>query len=223
MAYAQVTLAQLRTALAQRWEDVPFWTTTDADLAINDSLRMWSCLTGFWRETASAIQVGNDPYVVLAAPLAQGVRVSYGNYALQPTTLEGLDHGYAGWESARGTPAVWAPVDLLTIVVTPASTVNIVLTVDGVRITPVLAAPGDFVQLGAEEQSALLDYALHAAAFKMGAVFLQATQSNYDRFAYAAGLRNGQLLESLAFREAYLRGQRLLRAPGATPPAEAQS
>jgi len=223
MPYASVTLAQLRVFLGQRWEDVPFWTVVDADLAINDALRVWAVLTGYWRYTASATQVGNDPWITLAAPLAQGVRLSVGNYALEPTTLEGLDHGSPVWQSARGTPAVWAPVDLQTIVVAPASAVNLLIAVDGLRETPVLIAPGDFVQLGAEEQSAVLDYALHAAAFKMGAVFLQATQPHYDRFAYAAGLRNGQLLESLAFREAYLRGQRLLRAPEAVAPAEAQS
>jgi hypothetical protein len=214
MAYAQVTLAQLRTLLADRWENDPFWTTVDADLAINDALRLWGGWTGFWQASYNATQIANDPFVVLNTPMSVGSRVTLNGVPLESTSLEGLDYGRPTWQSARGTPSVWAPVDLLTFVVTPASTSNITLVVEGLRTTPTLTSASDYVQLGEEEQSAILDYALHAAAFKRGAAFLEMTKEAHDRFKLAAVLRNNQLRQSLPFREVYQRNQKQLRVPG---------
>jgi hypothetical protein len=62
--------------------------------------------------------------------------------------------------------------------------------VDGIRQTPVLAADGDTVDIGPEELSTLLGYALHHAAVKAGPVMLERTKQYLTAFQEAAAARN---------------------------------
>lgn len=213
MPYPSVTRAQLRAQLQERWEGDPFWTDDDANQALNDALRLWSAYTGFWQMTTTALQPANDPFVVVTSPIHEQTRVVYNGYALEPTTLDNLDLGVPNWQNTRGTPAVWAQVDYATFVVYPSGSTNLTLTIEGGRDTPVLAADGDTVQLGEEEQVSILDYALHGAAFKRGAAFIEATQPHFERFMRAAQLRNAQVYMSLPFKDASKRGQHLTRVP----------
>ncbi len=214
MAYASVTRAQLRAALQLRWEGDPFWTDDDANQAINDALRLFSAYTDFWWDSATATQPANDNFVVTTSPIGVQTRVLLENEPLEPTTLSDLDHGINDWQSARGTPIIWAPIDYTTIVVYPCSATTLTnLVIEGIRTTPALETDADLVQLGAEEQVAVLDYAIHAAAFKRGASFIEATQPHFQRFQQACLLRNAQLGMSRVFQDAALRGQKETRAP----------
>jgi len=224
MAYPSVTRAQLRAALQLRWEEDPFWTDDDANQALNDALRLWSAYTDFWWDSTTATQPANDNFVVTTSPIGVQTRVLLENVALEPTTLSDLDHGQNDWQSVRGTPVLWAPIDYASFVVYPCSATTLTnLIVEGIRETPTLTTDADVVQLGAEEQVAILDYAIHAAAFKRGASFIEATQPHFLRFQQACLLRNAQLGMSRVFQDAALRGQKELRGPNAIEDGQAPS
>lgn len=201
MAFTQVTLAELRAMLTQRWEGVPWWTTVDANRALNEALKVWNIATGFWRDDSPAELVPNDPWVPFTAPIVMGTRILYNNIPLAKTSLFDLDQAKPDWRQATGTPWAWAPVSLRLAVVYPAVTAfDTFIQVEGLMKTPVLAADGDFVNLGQEELNAILSYALHAAAYKTGGELLAETEPHRMAFWHAAARRNQQLKRSIPLR-----------------------
>lgn len=202
MAYQQVTLAQLRLLLQQRWESVPFWTTADADAAINEALQVWNVATGYWREDSTATMNQGDPFVVFPAPIVMGTRMTHGSLGLALTSVHDLDNARPGWQGTTDTaPWAWALVSLdLAIVYPSTSLLSSTVVVEGLMKTPALVNPADFLNLGQEELGAILSYALHAAAYKVGGDVLQQTEPLRIAFWQAASLRNQQLLRSLPLR-----------------------
>ncbi len=222
MPYQQMTLATLRSRLTERWDGAPWWTTTDANQAINEALRVWGVATGYWREPATAILVPNDPFVVLTAPLVSGARVIFNNMPLMPAGLLDLDMGSPGWQTTTRAagPYLWVPISLRLMVVWPALPtpaagpfVQQTVTIDGMPKVPILSADGDYVNLGQEEINAILDYAVHAASISQGAPAMDATEGHRQRFWIAAQLRNEQLKTSLPLRFATGRADAWLNPP----------
>ena len=50
MAYANVTLATLKTRLDDRLEISSFYTAAEKLLALNEAIRLWNLFTGTWRQ-----------------------------------------------------------------------------------------------------------------------------------------------------------------------------
>lgn len=210
MPYQSVTRATLRQRLTERYEGVPFWTADSANRAINEGLRIWNLLTGTWKARTSVPCVPSDPWVPLPGSITFGFRVDWQSRPLIPTTIASLDSGHPTWQgetiaSGGGVPTrpiLWAPAGLNLIAIWPAVTQPAVLVVDGIITTPVLSADGDYVNLGEEDLSTLLDYALHVLSFREGGARFQATLPAYTRFLTAATERNGKLAEARFFRGA---------------------
>lgn len=80
MAYTHTTLAQLKTALLARLNDASavFWINTgtfnELDLYIDEALRTWGSLTGFYRDRAVFNTVANDPFYDLTSVLTPAHR-----------------------------------------------------------------------------------------------------------------------------------------------------
>jgi hypothetical protein len=200
MPYTATTRADLRLLLQQRYESSPFWTDTDANLAINQTLRTWNLLTSYWRRRLTVANVPNDPLVPIPGTLAQQTACTWQGLPMTGVSVEELNLLTLDWWQARagvGTaparPLFWAPVGLNLIALYPASSVQGSLNVDGVRATPVLTADGDFVDIGPEELDTLTGYALHVCAMKAGASFLERTKPYLEQFIKAAVERNGLL------------------------------
>lgn len=175
MAYAQYTLADLRTDLAGQYESAAFWTSAEADLAINEALRQWNLATWMWRGREHQVTTASQVYFTVAATLLSTVRLSWQEYPLLRSSVTALDQVRPNWEAetiATGgrvplRPTCWIPVGIRSFAIWPADTAVNHMTIDGVLITPTLADPTDVVSLGLEDKEALLGYALGVVlAFK---------------------------------------------------------
>lgn len=200
MPYTAITRAQLRGKLQERYEDSPFWTTEDANLAINHALRVWNLLTSYWRRRIVVANQPNDPLVSIPGTLAQQTAITWQGRPMVGVSVAELQMLATNWWYARAgdtgvptRPTFWAPVGLNLIAIYPASRVQGSLEVDGVRSTPVLASDGAFVDIGPEELDTLLGYMLHVVALKAGAAFVERTKPNLEAFIAAAVQRNALL------------------------------
>jgi hypothetical protein len=201
MAYTAITLLELKAALAGRYDGVPWWTETDARQAINEAMRVWNVATGYWRTTTTAPLVPNDIYAVVPLAVSMPTRLTFAEKGLAITSLFDLDHARPGWQGSRGDPWAWVPVSLRLVVVYPATEeIGQSVGVEGLMATPVLTNDADTIDIGAEEQNALLSYALHALSYWRGGEMLVATDEHRMAFWRAAALRNSQLNRSLPLR-----------------------
>ncbi|PYQ25570.1 MAG: hypothetical protein DMF56_27200 [Acidobacteria bacterium] len=222
MPFQNITLAALQARLAQRYEQATFWAPASAQFALNESLRLWNLITGMARHTVNVLTVVDDPYIVLNIPATQQwlkvtrVSVPAPFRELNPTSLAGLDASFPGWEkqttltaSGVGTaPRYWAPAGVTRLAVFPADTAVInggngprTLAVDGISCASVLVAPDDFLDLGDEELTAILGYALHVLSFSKGADALAGTRPLYLAFLKAAADRNAVFAASSFYRK----------------------
>lgn len=211
MAYTVVTLAELQTQLAYKTEQQIFWTADNARRAINEGLRIWSLITGTWRVPITIQTIPGDPHLYVSGLMTKATRVIMGGRVLTPTSLIALDKTISSWEAkttASGgdvpTQVVyWAPVGLTEIMIYPSDAPpgqqNIV--VDGVTQAPILVAGGDYLNLGEEDISVLLGYALHVLSFAKGVEALKQTRPLYFAFLRAAAGRNAVFAASSFYRK----------------------
>ena len=214
MPFQRLTLAELRQQLEDRWDSSPYWSTADADQAINEALLLWNALTGYWRERITITIPANDPYAAIPGTMVQGAAVTIGHNPLVPGSLLGLSMARPNWrrETTLSTgcpsvPTIWAPMALNAFVIWPAATTDSQASIDGVRRTPRLVAEGDFLDADDTVVNALLGYALHAAAFKAPASLMQRTAGYLEDFLKQAVDRNAALKST----EWYKRIQRASR------------
>lgn len=211
MGYQATTLATLRTRLQERWENVPFWSATEARNALNEALRKWNLYVGQWKATKIVVTVANQVWYNLGpSTIVYPLRGEWQSFPLQVCSVEDMDYFRANWEaetSASGgdvpaRPQQIIPAGLTLFALWPADAVggsNMVL--DGVHATPVLSADGDFVDLGEEEMHAILGEALVIAAFKEGGQRWAAVQHFHQDFLLAALSKNSRLKTSFLFRK----------------------
>jgi hypothetical protein len=210
MPYAAVTRATLRGQLQARYTGDPFWSDTEANDAINEALRYFNLFTGYWRGTGTTATTINSPFVAVPGTLTYRTRVYVSGRALTRKSIVEFYRGRRTWRtdlttSGGGVPTTireWAPVGLSQIATWPTDAVGgTTLSFDGVRLTPVLTADGDFLDLGNEEIGILLDEALWVLAFKRPSI-LEAMAERHQRFLQACLERNDQLRQSSHFRQA---------------------
>lgn len=227
MPYTAVTLSQLQVSLQEMWETVPFWTSEEARLHINEALRVWNLLTGMWKSQVTVKTPSpTSPWITLPGSLVYNMRVEFLGKPVGYSSIGDLDYGRPNWEgettvSGGNVPTTikhWAPAGLRMIAIWPADSIgDRDLLVDGVATTPILINSGDFIDLGEEEHVAILKYALHVASFKKGGTTFSSTLPHYKEFLLACADRNERLKASLFFRRAMgldlNRSQRPIRRP----------
>jgi len=211
MAYASVTLSNLRQRLQDKWEGVPFWSEEEALTAINESLHVWNMLTAMWKVRATVLTTPNDPWVPLPSTMTYGLRVEFGGHPLGLSSIQALDLAIPRWQgqttasggSVPTSPRVFAKAGINLLAIWPADAVGLnSLVVDSVTETPVLQTNDDTVDVGEEDLNTLLGYALHVASFKEAGPRWQSTQGYYRAFMTAAADRNHRLRTSAYFRVA---------------------
>jgi hypothetical protein len=200
--YVTYTLTQIETMLAERYDGRIFWSADQARRAINEAMRVWNVLVGQWRTLYSFTSLPNDPYVPLTGGVFKALRVKYNSDALNLSSLNALDARFPNWRSTAGTPYLWAPVSLTTVVIYPNDGVGgTAITVDAYSPAPILVAAGDFINIGSEELSTLLGYALHVLSQSLGVAALKSTQPQYIQFMKAAAVRNEYFANSSFYRK----------------------
>lgn len=209
--YQQVTLADLQTLLAQQWDGSAFWTAEEARLAINEALRIYSLLTGFWKRRVPPIPtVANQVFYFVPGALTVNLRMTFNLLNMTIGSLSEYDNGCPNWQSettASGgdvptRPMAYIPVGLTQFAIWPADAAGGgSLLLDGVAATPVLIAPTDYLDLGQEEITILLGEALHIVAFKERGPRWAATAVKHQAFLAACADRNKRLATNAYFRK----------------------
>lgn len=229
MPYTQTTLSQLQALLRDRYESVPYWVPEEARLALNEGLRIYNAATGFWKTTFQTVTVPNDPYVALPGSLVQGSRVTWNGRPLDFASTFELDNAIPNWrgtttdtDGAPDRPVYWARISLSLLAIYPADATNGVtgtnsILVDGVRATPILVNPNDYVDLGQEEHNLLLAYAQHVLAFKVGGQVLTASYPGWLNFLKACAMKNNQFAATSFYRKVMGLDIQRFRKPPVTP------
>jgi len=223
-ARQQYTLAQMQAKVYDRLQQSPFWTTAEVTKFINEALRTWSVLTGYWRKRITLTTLPTLPYYSLASFISFGMRVEFNSVPLSQSSVTNWDKGYPEWEGNPGTPQEWAPIGLSLIAIRPADAVgNNSLVLDGVANAPILVNANDKIDIGSEEFTALLGYCQYLAAFKEGGQEFESAATLYQAFIKAAAVKNEKLLASAIFRRAMgldtdLGGQRVRRTKSQLQP-----
>ena len=200
--FQNTTLAQLQTQLAERYAGRIFWSADAARRAINEAMRIWNVLVGQWHTNYPFVTLAGDPYVPMTGGVFKALRVKYNSVALNMSSLDALDARFPNWRSTSGTPSLWAPVSLTTVVIYPNDAVGgNAISVDAYSPAPILVNPGDFINLGSEEFSTLLGYALHVLSQSAGIADLKSTQGLYVAFMKAAAVRNEYFANSSFYRK----------------------
>lgn len=227
MPYTSTTLATLRARLQDRYTGDPFWATAEANDAVNESLRQFNLYTGYWRGTANVVTVAANPFVAVPATLTYRTRVFVTGRALTRKSIVELYRGRRNWRTqttASGgqvptTMREWAPIGLSSIALWPADAAGgITLTVDAVKLTPVLTADGQFVDIGDEELKLVLDEALWILAFKRPSLQEQ-MRPKHQSFLAGCLERNDQLRASAYYRKKLGVGQQQRLEPTQLPQA----
>jgi hypothetical protein len=136
---------------------------------------------------------------------------------VQPISIKDLDAYLPGWQNTTDDPTMLGVEAYNLIALSPVPDAAFSITLDLVRKAPMPSANGDNIDLGREELDAVIDYAHHLAAFKMGGAEFQQTMPHYERLMRLASVQNSILransfnfdvLTDRAQREEYFRPRR---------------
>jgi hypothetical protein len=229
-ARTRYTLAQMQSRLADRLERSPFWTTAELTAYVNEALRTYSALTGYWKQRVTLVTIANLPYYNLAGALTFGMHLEFESTPLLQSSVINWDKGYPCWEGqpSPSGPQEWAPIGISLIAIRPTDMVGgRTIVVDGVAAAPILVNAGDFIDIGDEDFTALLGYAQYLGTFKEGGQEFQSALPLHQAFLRQAAVRNEKLYASAIFRRAMgldneQAGQRPRRVPAQGTPVGAR-
>lgn len=202
--YLQITRTQIRAMVYERLGQASnqFWRDDEINRYIQEALRVWNSLTGFWSEQVFLSTVANQPWYTLPGTITSATRLEWNGQPMSQASLWELDYGRPSWESdttlvpdVPTQPKCWAPAGLTLIAIWPADATNAnSLTVQGITATPILLTDAQFLDIGREELNHILDYIQHIATFKEGGVEFESSGRLLQNFLKGAATRNGMLL-----------------------------
>jgi hypothetical protein len=208
MAYARTTLTTLRARLLERiGGQGKFWLTAELDYALNEALHVYQLITGeFVASTTIALtkdtptKSGYNPSYYKSIGLFKLYRTA--TNPMVPTTIDDLDQGAYGWRNAdSGEPAFWVEEGIDWLYVNPPPDANNNYTGFYYRGDDQLVNAGDYIQVGDEELSAIINYAQAYLAFKEGVgEGTDTAQAMAQLFFATAKRRAGWLTEHHPFK-----------------------
>ena len=211
MPYTQYTRAQLRTYLLERLgaPGPAFYRTTELNFILQESLRFFNLLTGFWK-TRALFNTTSATWYQLPNAITGNMRVTWQGYTLSPASAHDISYGRPTWVGENTTtggdvpkvPTVWVigAINLIGIWPQDANPPNS-LIVDGLAATPILTADSQSVDLGQEELNTILDYCEHIAMFKQGGAELKDSIELLKAFLKSAAVRSDILKQSATYRK----------------------
>ena len=218
MAYQNLTLAQFRALVVNRIQNPNFWSTAEADDALNEAIRVWNLGVGFWKgrfvltttakrciyDIPSLVQLESGGVTQVLMPL----RVAYNSLPMDPTSIFDMDNGYPGWQAQTtasagvpSTPNTWGPIGCNKFFIWPADNAgNNGLQIDAIIRAPVLVNDADYINIDSSEIPSFLDYVNHVLMFKRGGQPFQSTMPKLANFLRSIGMRNAHLRAAGIFR-----------------------
>jgi len=211
--YSNINLGQLRALLDnQLGQSAPaLWRTDEKNKILQDTLRWWNILTGYWKGPFTITTTASAPWYALPAPLAglSTIRVEFQSRSLRPATRYDMDHGRDGWEAettASGGDVPTKPkyyviggTNLLGIWPADAAG-NSALVVNSILTTPTPTLDSDAIDLAPELIDPLLSGAQALAVFKEGGVEAKLAGPLFTKFIEAAGDQCAVFKASAAYR-----------------------
>ena len=199
-AYTRVTLLDIKERLTEKvGNNSVFWTEDEKKDAINEALCIWQLVTGDFIKPFSIPVVSGTVFYDTPKQICSTNRILWNGTPLTDISVWELDLSFLDWQTSAGTPQYWAPVGIDKFALYPQPTTGSI-RLEGYAESVRLMADGDFLQLGDEELTRLLDYAHHYLTLKEDVSELQATQGGLQRFFVAAALRNARLASSSFYR-----------------------
>ncbi len=193
-AYQQVNLIDLKARLTERvGNNVTFFTAREKRYALNEAIRMWASFTGQW---ITKIQLPSTGVVFYDVPkqIVSLMRIRYNNTLLDQSSLFELDNSISNWQQApTGTPTLWSTVGLDKFALYPPAPVGANLRLEGIAVSPRLGSGGDFIDIGDEELTRILEYAQHYLSMKEAGLEFANTRPLLANFVVAAAARNSRL------------------------------
>ena len=144
--------------------------------------------------------------VEIARSAASVIQAAINEQQTFTESVSDLDAFNRSWQASRGAPKATAMAswNMFGVAPVPDNVNPYSITLDVVQNAPIPVADGNFIQLGREELDAVLDYAEHISALKMGGAEFAATVPLLQRFLRVAGQYNERLKVSGDFLPATL-------------------
>jgi hypothetical protein len=131
-----------------------------------------------------------------AAPALLAIRDA--NVGLQIDSIRSADLYNTSWQALTpATPSLCfhSGLNLIALAPQPNATIAALMMATVVENAPLPTAPTDFVQVGRDELSAIVDYAQHLAAFKQGGAEFTQSIPLFQRFLKQCAIYNAKLSE----------------------------
>jgi hypothetical protein len=163
--------------------------------ALSDLLNRESVAKDALRAEYCAKRYAQGLVLLAGASALLGLRVN--NVPLDIDSAKNGDFFNPGWQAAAAGPpqsAYVAGLNLVGFNPAPDSDSAYSVTAHVVENAPIPSTPGDTIQLSREDFDAVLDYAQHLAAFKLGGAEFLATMPLYQRFLKRAAIYNSKLV-----------------------------
>jgi hypothetical protein len=184
MGYARVTLADLRTQLADLLgTQGNFWTQEEQDSAINEAIAAWQLMTGETVTTVSQVITSTtlNKFDVTttdsAGTVLSVIRATINNNIqtskLRELSIVELDQGYYGWRSETSStttqlPSYWVPIGITSVMLYPRVGTTSTLYLDCYADALPLTATNSYIDIDESYLTRVLAYAQSLLAFKQG-------------------------------------------------------
>lgn len=203
MSYTNTTLAQFREQCRSRLF-ATFWTDAELNAYINESLRVWNVLTGYWKETTTFVVPADTTYLSLVEffpSYLSLIRIELDTYHLNLVSLKELDSFAYNWQCEEGPPREAAIIGLDRIAFHPHPLVDTSMDFTYIKKAPIVSADGDFIDLSEEEICGLRDYVHFIASIKEGGQELQSNIPQLKSFLSKCSAYNAKLNKISSFHK----------------------
>lgn len=180
-----------------------FWSDAELTLYIQDGLRIWNTLTLYYRNRVGLTFAATEPFYdlgYLVEDFMLAYRIEGGNYTIEPVSIESLGAYVPRYQNSIAAALQWIPMGLNLIALYPQTSAPLAASLDYVRLAPIPSNLMDYVQLGEEDISALIDFVVFLAHLKEGGSEVETATPRLQNFLKQAAKYNSRLLTSSVYR-----------------------
>ena len=193
-----------------------FWTNAEVNDAIDNSLRVWNALTGYFKQSTAKTISGDTIFYDLEANLANHLsllRIELAGTHLDLLPIEEKDNAEEDWQdNASGTTVDAMPLGLNLVALDPAPSGSTSYTIVSVRSAELPSGDSANIQIGEEDMAAIVDFATFELSIKEGGQEMADNMKLLENFLLHASKYNSKLNTSSAYRNLLGAASRLQRA-----------
>lgn len=182
-----------------------FWADAEINWMINESLRVWNVVTGYFKDSQSVtLTFGASNFYSPASFSGEGtiiLRIETGVTHLDSITLKELNLLSPTWLGLVGTsPSYWFHIGLNVVALQPNATGTTPITTYYIDTAPIPSSDGSYIQVGEEDMNAIIEYVGFIASIKEGGQELKDATSSLKFFLDAASKYNARVLQTSLYK-----------------------